>query len=103
MFTNSPKSTPTDPLRTIGRVASIASFGLFVIIVVNYVDARYEYTSELATQESLLAQESEQQLRLAEYQAAAEKMESELDTLARRAIGESELATVQDRCWSLQS
>ncbi len=86
-----------DPIRTVGRIASFASFGLFVIIVINYVDAHSRYRIELDNQESLAAQEGEQRLRLEQFQAEAERLNFAVAELEKRAILESELASVQDQ------
>jgi hypothetical protein len=48
--------TATDPLRSLGKIASIASFGLFVIVLVKYVDGRYHCDFESSAQDSLVAQ-----------------------------------------------
>jgi hypothetical protein len=85
-----------DPIRNVGRVATFASFGLFVIIVINYADAHSRYSTELENQESLAAQESEQRLRLEEFQLEAERLNNAIAELEKRAILESELASVQD-------
>lgn len=90
-----------DPIQTLGKCASFASFGLFVIIGINYVDARYEYTRELSVQEDLIAQDSEQQQRLDQFHADSERMGSQLSEFEKRAISEAELSEVQDQLLSL--
>ncbi len=90
-----------DPIQTLGKCASFASFGLFVIIGINYVDARYEYTRELSVQEDLIAQDSEQQQRLDQFHADSEQMNSQLSEFDKRAISEAKLSDVQDQLLGL--
>lgn len=101
MSRSKPLKRAVDPIRSIGRLASFASFGLFVIIVINYVDAHSRYTTELESQESLAAQDSEQRLRLEQYHAEAERLNTAIAELDKRAIVESELASVQDQLLGL--
>jgi hypothetical protein len=97
MARQKPLKKVVDPIRSVGRLASFASFGLFVIIVINYADAHSRYCSELENQESLAAQEGEQRHRLEQFQAEAERLNAAIAELEKRAILESELASVQDQ------
>ena len=101
MARKKPHNTDFDPIRSLGKVASFISFGIFVIIVINYVDARYRYQKELLTQEDLIAQDNEQRARLEKYKGKAERMKSAIAKLEDRAVTESELAKIQDELLSL--
>ena len=90
-------SAASDPLLLVGRVSSIASFGLFVIFVANYVDARMKNAQEVKFQEQLIAESSEQQILLDQFKAEASKWDQETQQLNQRAISEEEIASIQDK------
>jgi hypothetical protein len=89
-------SSSSDPLRLIGRVSSIASFGLFVILAANYVDARIKNAQEVRIQEELVAETSLQQVQLEKFKAEATKWDQDLDLWNERAITEEEIAGIQN-------
>ena len=102
--TNRRKEIPkpaADPIRTLGKIASIASFGLFVIILVKYVDGRYHCESETAVQATLVAQNTVQQLRLERYQNDSMRMQAEVKQIDEQSITHSELTQVQDQLLAL--
>ncbi len=101
MTRSRPSKHAIDPIRSLGRTATFASFGLFVIIGINYADAHSRYRAELENQESLAAQESEQRFRLERYHNEAERLNTALAELEKRTILEAELASVQDQLLSL--
>jgi hypothetical protein len=92
---------PADPLRSLGKIVSIASFGLFVIVLVKYVDGRYHCDLESNAQESLVAQNSDQQQRLERFQSESNRMRAELTQLDEQSITFAELAQVQDQLLAL--
>lgn len=94
-------ATPTDPLRSVGNVASIASFGLFVIVLAKYVDGRYHRDIETSAQESLVSQSADQQSRLERFQSESNRMQSELKSLDEQSISYTELTQVQDQLLAL--
>jgi hypothetical protein len=97
---NSPNHA-TDPIQVLGRVSSLASFGLFVIIALGYVDSRNSILEEIESQDLLLTTGSEQQSQVEEYRSRAESFTRALADIDRRAITESELAAVQDEILAL--
>lgn len=97
---NSP-NLAVDPIRVLGRVSSLASFGLFVIIALGYVDSRNSILEEIASQDVLLSAGSEQQLKVEEYRSRAESLGKVLADIEHRAITESELTAVQDEILAL--
>jgi hypothetical protein len=90
-------TTSSDPLRLVGRVSTITSYGLFVILVVNYVDARMKNAQEVKILEQLTTEHSDQQVLLEQFKADASKWEQEIDQLNQRAISEEEIASIQDK------
>ncbi len=92
---------PVDPLRSLGKIVSIASFGLFVIVLVKYVDGRYHRQVETVAQETLVAQSSDQQHRLEQFQADSIRMQAELKQFDEQSIIYSELTLVQDQLLAL--
>lgn len=97
---NSPNHA-IDPIQTLGRVASLASFGLFVIIVLGYVDSRNGVFEEMQSQNVLLSLGAEQQQQLDEFRSRSESLTGELEKAEQRAITEPELAAVQDEILAL--
>ena len=95
------RKNAVDPIQTLGKCASFASFGLFVIIGINYVDARYKYATELSVQEDLIAQDNEQRQRLDQFHTDSDQMNSQLSAFDKRAISEAELSNVQDQLLGL--
>ena len=91
----------SDPIRSLGKVVSIASFGLFVIILVKYVDGRYHCESETAAQATLVLQSTNQQLRLERYENDAIRMQAELKQLDEQSVTYAELNLVQDHLLAL--
>jgi hypothetical protein len=96
-----PPNSAHDPLRTIGRVSTFATFGLFVIVVAKYVDSRSRIETEMASQEQLVVLGSEQQEQLLRFRSDAPRMQREWDAIEARSIQESELPAVQDRILAL--
>ena len=94
-------SKPTDPIRSLGKIVSIASFGLFVIILLKYVDGRYHCELESSEQESLVAQSTDQHQRLERFQSESNRMQSELKRLDEQTITFAELTQIQDRLLAL--
>ena len=94
-------SKPADPIRSIGKIVSIASFGLFVIIVAKYVDGRYHCEVEAAAQTALVSQNSDQQQRLELYQADSIRMQAELKQIDEQSVSYTELTQVQDQLLAL--
>ena len=94
------KSHP-DPLRSLGKVVSIASFGLFVIVLFKYVDGRYHCNVEFSAQKSLVAQNSDQHQRLEKFQLESSRMRAELESIDDQSITFSELTQVQDQLLAL--
>lgn len=94
-------SKPTDPIRSLGKIVSIASFGLFVIILAKYVDGRYHCELEAAEQASLVSQNTDQQQRLEQYQADSIRMQAELKQIDEQSITYAELTQVQDQLLAL--
>lgn len=92
---------PTDPIRSLGKIVSIASFGLFVIVVVKYVDGRYHRDVEAVAQASLLVQNTNQHQRLEQFQADSIRMQAELKRFDEQSITFSELTQVQDQLLAL--
>jgi hypothetical protein len=85
-----------DPIRTLGKVSSIATFGLFVIILIQYVDARNSRMAEMEDQQSLISQETVSELRVARYQADAKTLNEQLKGYEEQAITFRKLNQVQD-------
>lgn len=92
---------PSDPLRSVGKIASIASFGLFVIVLAKYVDGRYHCEVETAARETLAAQSADQQSRLERYQTDSIRMQEELNQIDLQSITFAELTQVQDQLLAL--
>jgi hypothetical protein len=86
----------TDPIRTLGKVSSIATFGLFVIILIQYVDARNSRMAEMEDQESLISQETLSEMRVDRYRADSKAFNQQLKGYDEQAITFSKLNQVQD-------
>lgn len=92
---------PADPLRSVGKIVSIASFGLFVIVLAKYVDGRYHCEVETAARATLAAQSADQQSRLERYQTDSIRMQDELNQIDNQSITFAELTQVQDQLLAL--
>lgn len=96
MSKKSSLSNSSDPLRLIGRASSIASFGLFVILAANCVDARIKNAQEIRIQEDLVAETSLQQIQLEQFKTEASKWDHDIELLNERAVTEEEIAGIQN-------
>lgn len=96
-----PPNHAIDPIQTLGRVAALASFGLFVIIILGYVDSRNRVFEEMQSQDVLLTLGTEQQQQLEEFRNRSASLTKELEEAERRAITETELTAVQDEILAL--
>ncbi len=93
---NSNNRPATDPIQTLGKLSSVVSFGLFVIILIKYVDGRYSRESESAMQQTLAFQEEENQRKLIQYESDSKELLAELERFEEDTISFSELEKVQD-------
>jgi hypothetical protein len=98
---NDTTKRPGDPIENVGKVSAVVSFGLFVILGIKYVDGVYNRSSDTAVEQEIVQLESENRVKIEEFQANAASIHRELTDFELNTIEFQELTTVQDELLAL--